>query len=53
MINYLMYVDDRKRFDKKEKEVENLIQTIRIYNQDMGMESGIKKSAMWMVGLVL
>ena len=37
-----MYVDDIKIFAKNEKE---LIQTIRMYSQDVGMEFGIEKYA--------
>ena len=33
-----MSMDDIKIFAKNEKEVETLIQTIKIYSQDMGME---------------
>ena len=40
------YMDDIKVFAKKEKELETLIQTIRIYIEDLGMEFGIKISAM-------
>ena len=32
-----MYMDDIKLFAENEKEFETLIQTIRIYNQDIGM----------------
>ena len=45
-INHLMYMDDIKRFVKNENEVETLIQTVRIYSQDIGMEYGIEKCAM-------
>ena len=41
-----MYMDDIKVFAKNEKEQEILIQPIRIYNQDRGMEFGIEKYAM-------
>ncbi len=41
-----MYMDDIKLFAKNEKELETLIQTIRIYSQDIGMEFGIEKCAM-------
>ena len=34
-----------KLFVNNEKELETLIQTIRIYNQDVGMEFGIEKCA--------
>ena len=33
-----MFMDDIKIFSKNEKENENLIQTIRIYSQYIGME---------------
>ena len=45
-INHLMYMDDIKRFGKNEKELETLIQTVRIYSQDIGIECGIEKCAM-------
>ena len=39
-----MYMDDIKLFAKKnEKELGNLIQNIRTYSQDIGMEFGIEK----------
>ena len=44
-INHLMYMDDIKKFAKNEKELETLVQTIRIYSQDIGMEFGIEKWA--------
>ena len=42
-INYLMYIDDMKLLTQKEKELETLIQSVRIYIQDIGMEFGIEK----------
>ena len=45
-INHLMYMDDIKLFAKNEKELETLIQAVRIYSQDIGMEFGIEKCAM-------
>ena len=42
-INHLMYMDSIKLFAKNEKELETLIQTVRIYKQDIGMEFGIDK----------
>ena len=41
-----MYMDDIKLFAKNEKELENLIHTVRIYSQDIGMKFGIEKCAM-------
>ena len=40
-----MYMDDIKTFAKNEKELEILIQTIKIDSQDIGMEFGIEKCA--------
>ena len=44
-----MYVDDLNIFAKNEKELEILVQTIRIYSQDIGMEFGIEKCAMLVI----
>ena len=41
-----MYMNDVKLFAKNEKELETIIHAIRIYSQDIGMESGIEKCAM-------
>ena len=38
-----MYMDDIKLFGKKNEKMDILIQTIRIYNQDIEMEFGIEK----------
>ena len=45
-INHLMYMDDIKLFAKNEKELETLIQIIRICSQDIKIEFGIEKCAM-------
>ena len=45
-INHLIYMDDIKLFAKKEKELETLMHTVRIYNQDIGIEFGIENCAM-------
>ena len=45
-INHLMYMDDIKLFAKNEKELETLINAIRIYSQDIGVEFSIEKCAM-------
>ena len=37
-----MSMDDFKLFVKNENELETLIQTVRIYSQDIGMEFSIK-----------
>ena len=44
-INYLMYMGDIKLFAKREKELETLIQTKRIYSLNIVLKFGIEKSA--------
>ena len=39
-------MDDIKLFAKNEKELETLIQTVRIYSQDEGMKFGKENCAM-------
>ena len=39
-------MDNIKLFAKNEKELETLIQAVRIYSQDIGMELGIEKCAL-------
>ena len=48
-INHLMYMDNIKLFAKNEKELETLIQIIRIYNQEIGMEFGQEKWVMFIM----
>ena len=48
-INYLMYMDDIKLFAKNEKELETLIHTVRIYSQDIGLEFGIERCALFVM----
>ena len=36
-----MYMNDIKHFPKNKKELETLIQTMRIYSEDIGMEFAI------------
>ena len=43
-INHLMYMDNIKLFAKKETELKTLIQAVRIYSDDIGMEFGIEKA---------
>ena len=45
-INHFMYIDDIKLFARNESELETLIHAVRLYSQDIGMESGIEKYAM-------
>ena len=41
-----MYMENIKLFAKNEKELDTLIQTIRMYNQNLGMEFGMVKCAL-------
>ena len=42
-------MDGIKLLARNEKELETLIQTVRIYSQDIGMEFGIEKYAMLVI----
>ena len=42
-INHLLYMDDVKLFGKTEKQLESLMNTVRIFSDDIRMEFGIKK----------
>ena len=44
-----MYIDGLKLFAQNEKELETLIQIIRIYNQDIGMGFNTEKCVMLMM----
>ena len=44
-----MYMGDIKLFAKNKKELEALIKAVRIYSQDIGMEFGIEKCAMFVM----
>ena len=42
-------MDDIKQYAKNEKELKTLIHAVRIYSQDIGMEFGIEKCAMFVM----
>ena len=44
-INHLLYMDDLKLFAKEEAALDALIQTVRVFSSDIGMEFGIEKCA--------
>ena len=44
-INHLMFVDDLKLYGKNVKEINSLLQTVRVFSSDIGMDFGIKKCA--------
>ena len=39
-------MDDLKLYGKSLEELDSLVQTVRIYSKDIGMEFGIEKCAM-------
>ena len=45
-INHLMFMDDIKLFGKGTKEIDTLVQTVRIVSGDIKMEFGIEKCAL-------
>ena len=45
-INQLLFMDDLKLYSKSEKALDCLIQTTRIFSEDIGMQFGIDKCAM-------
>ena len=44
--NHLLFMDDLKLYSRSEKGLDSLLQTVRVFNEDIGMELGIKKCAM-------
>ena len=44
-INHLLYMDDLKLYGKNEKEINSLVQTVRIFSKDICMDFGIDKCA--------
>ena len=44
-INHLMFMDDIKLFGRGTKEIDTLVQTVRIVSGDIKMEFGIEKCA--------
>ena len=44
-----MYLDEINFFAKNDSEMETLIQTVRIYSQDIEMEFGIEKCALLLI----
>ena len=39
-------MDDLKLYSRSEKGLDSLVQTVRVFSEDVGMEFGIEKSAM-------
>ena len=45
-INHLLLMDDLKLYSRSEKGLDSLVQTVRVFIDDIGMEFGIEKCAM-------
>ena len=43
-MSHLLFMDDFKLYSKREKALDSLIQTVRKFNEDIGMQFGIDKS---------
>ena len=41
-INHLLFMDDLKLYCRNEKGLDPLVQTVRVFSEDIGMEFGIK-----------
>ena len=44
-INHLLFMDDLKLYARSERELDSLVQTVRIFSDDIGMEFGMDKCA--------
>ena len=42
-INHLLFMDDLKLFVKNEDQIDNLVNTVRIFSEDIKMEFGLPK----------
>ena len=45
-INHLLFMDDLKLYSQNEKGLDSLVQTIRVFSEDIRIEFGIEKCAM-------
>ena len=45
-INNLLFMDDLKLYSRSEKGLDSLVQTVRVFSEDIEMEFGIEKCAM-------
>ena len=45
-INHLLFMNDLKLYTKNENELDSLVQTVKIFSEDIGMQFGIQKCAM-------
>ena len=45
VVNHQLFMDDLKLYGKSEKQVDTLLNTVRVFSQDIGMQFGINKCA--------
>ena len=45
-INHLLFMEELKLYSRSEKGVDSLVQTVRVFSEDIGMEFGIEKCVM-------
>ena len=45
-INHLLFMDGLKLYSRSEKELDGLVQTVRVFSEDIGMEFGRERCAM-------
>ena len=45
-INHILFMDDLKLYNRSEKGLDSLVQTVCVFSEDTGMEFGIEKCAM-------
>ena len=44
-INHILFMDDLKLYSQSQKGLDSLVQTVRVFSEDIGMEFGIEKCA--------
>ena len=42
-LNHFLFVDDLKLFAKSKNQIDSLVETVHIFSEDIGMQSGMKK----------
>ena len=45
-INHLLFMDDLKLYRRREKGLDSLVQAVRVFSEDIGMEFGIE-NVLW------
>ena len=49
-LNHFLLMDDLKLFAKSKNQIDSLVQTVHIFNEDIDMEFGIKKCGVLIMG---